>query len=176
MSGRRDGYVYVRGWGEGEEEMGRRKWREGGRGGELGEKKSRNSATRCWLWPRTFHRMRARGDEPPVIKLGKRTLIRRKAAKQWLARRERIASATDPYELHLDLVYDHLLSILGAPGAPPTRSANGPLRPSASLRLLVASSRNAGHDYKIPGSLPGSPWFWPPSLWEASRSMSDMQC
>jgi hypothetical protein len=71
------------------------------------------------LSPRTFHRMRGRGDGPPVTKIGNRTLIRRKAAKQWLVHRERITQDTDPHELHLDVVCDCLVSILCASDAPP---------------------------------------------------------
>jgi hypothetical protein len=67
---------------------------------------------------RTFHALRARGGGPAVLKLGRRTLIRRKAAKQWLARQERLTQDTDPHELHLDVVRECLVSILTAADAP----------------------------------------------------------
>jgi predicted DNA-binding transcriptional regulator AlpA len=64
---------------------------------------------------RTFHKLRARGDGPPVVKIGNRTLVRRKTAERWLADRERIARNTEPRELALDGVYELLCEIVSAP-------------------------------------------------------------
>jgi excisionase family DNA binding protein len=37
---------------------------------------------------RHFHKLMADGDGPPVIRLGRRTIIRREALHQWLLNRE----------------------------------------------------------------------------------------
>ncbi|KAA0571566.1 helix-turn-helix domain-containing protein [Azospirillum sp. B21] len=38
--------------------------------------------------PRTFYVMQQRGDGPPVVRVGRRTLIRKAAAEAWLAGQE----------------------------------------------------------------------------------------
>lgn len=42
---------------------------------------------------RHFHKLMADGEGPPVIRLGRRTIIRREALQQWLLNRE----ATDAH-------------------------------------------------------------------------------
>lgn len=39
--------------------------------------------------PRTFYLLQKRGDGPPTIRIGRRTLIRVEAAQGWLLERER---------------------------------------------------------------------------------------
>jgi predicted DNA-binding transcriptional regulator AlpA len=38
---------------------------------------------------RTFYGLRERGEAPPMARIGRRTVIRREAAEQWLRDRER---------------------------------------------------------------------------------------
>jgi predicted DNA-binding transcriptional regulator AlpA len=45
---------------------------------------------------RTLYAIQAKGDGPPVVKLGARTVIRREAAEAWLAAREQPAVTRRP--------------------------------------------------------------------------------
>jgi predicted DNA-binding transcriptional regulator AlpA len=45
---------------------------------------------------RTLYTIQAKGDGPPVVKLGGRTVIRREAAEAWLASREQPAVTRRP--------------------------------------------------------------------------------
>lgn len=41
--------------------------------------------------PRTFYTLREQRTAPPIVRLGRRTLIRVEAAQQWLKKREAVA-------------------------------------------------------------------------------------
>lgn len=43
---------------------------------------------------RTFHALQQRGEGPPVVRIGRRTLIRRTTADEWLDARERSTSTS----------------------------------------------------------------------------------